>query len=331
MDQARKLATDIEAELFKLCGSKKTYNQKARSLLFNLKDKSNPELRARVFSGEIPPADLCRMTGEQLASKELSDWRNAKEQALDKMLVLTDADTVSGKVVKKTHKGEFIVDVQNESTVDIVPVVTRSVFPVDKVEEKVQQEASEQLEAEVNHSPNKSKYGGPPSQKRSRSDEIDRVGVSFPHSSPPVEEPNTMEMTTTPELIEPETVLPTIMSLDEYMEAQEEEAGVQEDVFEDAPIEPRGSATPSLGSEMQEASDKIDPPSIVAKASVKEDTIRKHDESPKVKPVEAPPVVHKQKSFKSDKTGVAWTGHIQLSGNRQSPLVVRHRRYVLSD
>lgn len=333
VDQARKLATDIEAELFKLCGSKKTYNQKARSLLFNLKDKSNPELRARVFSGEIPPADLCRMTGEQLASKELSDWRNAKEQALDKMLVLTDADTVSGKVVKKTHKGEFVVDVQNESTVDIVPVVTRSVFPVFKVEEKAQQEASEQMEGQVNHSPNKSKYGSSPSLKRSRSDESDRVGVS---SSPIVEEPNTVETTTPPEFPETETVLPTIMSLDEYMEAQEEEAGVQEDVFEDAPIEPRGSTTPSLGSEVQEAPDKTDPPSTTPKANVKEETVSKRDESPKVKAVEVPPVVPKQpsetrKTDKVDKVGVAWTGQIQLSGNRQSPLVVKHRRYVLFD
>lgn len=330
VDQARKLATDIEAELFKLYGSKKTYNQKARSLLFNLKDKSNPELRARVFSGEIPPADLCRMSGEQLASKELSDWRNAKEQALDKMLVLTDADTVSGKVVKKTHKGEFVVDVQNESTVDIVPVVTRSVFPVNKVEEKAQQEASFEMEVQVNDSPNKPKYGSSPSLKRSRSDETDRVGVSLTHSSPIVEEPNTVE-TILPELPETETILPTILSLDEYMEAQDEDGGVQEDVFEDAPIEPRGSTTPSLGSEVLGVLDKVDPPSSTPKA-VKEETVSKRDESIKVKPVEAPPVVPKQQpseTRKNDKGGVAWTGQIQLSGNRQSPLVVTHRRYVL--
>ncbi|KAG0560169.1 hypothetical protein KC19_10G159200 [Ceratodon purpureus] len=321
VDQARKLATDIEAELFKLYGSKKTYNQKARSLLFNLKDKSNPELRARVFSGEISPADLCRMSGEQLASKELSDWRNAKEQALDKMLVLTDADTVSGKVVKKTHKGEFVVDVQNESTVDIAPVVTRSVFPVNKVEEKAQHE---QMEGQVNHSPNKSKYGSSPSLKRSRSDENDIVGGTLSYSSPIAEEKNTTE-TMHAELPETEQFLPTIMSLDEYMEAQDDGV-VQEDVFEDAPIEPRDSLTPSQGVEVQEALHGIDPPSTTSKA-VKEESISNREESPSAKHAEATPVLAKQSSDtgKTDRVGVAWTGQIQLSGNRQSPLIVSHR------
>ena len=42
---------------------------KYRSLLFNLKDLSNPELRARVLMGDIPPAKLVRMSSEQLASR----------------------------------------------------------------------------------------------------------------------------------------------------------------------------------------------------------------------------------------------------------------------
>ena len=323
VDQARKLATDIEAELFNLYGSKKTYYQKARSLLFNLKDKSNPELRARVFSGEISPADLCRMSGEQLASKELSDWRNAKEQALDKMLVLTDADAASGKVVKKTHKGEFVVDVENENTVDIVPVVTRSVFPVDKVEEETEQEASVQTEGQINDSPIKSKYGSSPSLKRRRSFENDLVGEAI------AEERNTTEMTHA-ELSETETLLPTIMSLDEYMAAQDD--GVQEDVFEDAPIEPRDSLTPSQGTEVQETPDIICPPSATAKA-VEEGIVSNRDESPSVKHAEATPVLVKKHSGtgKTDRVGVGWTGQIQLSGNRQSPLAISHRRYVFFD
>ena len=45
------------------------YKNKYRTLLFNLKDAHNPELRARVLMGDIPPAKLVRMTSEQLASK----------------------------------------------------------------------------------------------------------------------------------------------------------------------------------------------------------------------------------------------------------------------
>ena len=49
----------------------KEYKNKYRSLLFNLKDAHNPELRARVLMGDIPPAKLVRMTSEQLASRVL--------------------------------------------------------------------------------------------------------------------------------------------------------------------------------------------------------------------------------------------------------------------
>ena len=51
---------------------------KYRSLLFNLKDGSNPELRARVLMGDIPPAKLVRMSTENLASRvrpHLARWR----------------------------------------------------------------------------------------------------------------------------------------------------------------------------------------------------------------------------------------------------------------
>lgn len=77
------LGVKIEGELFrKYAGVNKKYKEKARSLLFNLKDRNNPELRARVVSGEITPENLCCMTAEQLASKELSQWRIAKLRSL---------------------------------------------------------------------------------------------------------------------------------------------------------------------------------------------------------------------------------------------------------
>jgi hypothetical protein len=73
---AQIVSIKVEAELFRIYGSvNKKYKEKARSLLFNLKDRNNPELWARVVSGEITPERLCCMTAEQLASKELSQWK----------------------------------------------------------------------------------------------------------------------------------------------------------------------------------------------------------------------------------------------------------------
>ncbi|CAN4076586.1 unnamed protein product [Withania somnifera] len=109
------LALQIEAELFKLFGGvNKKYKEKGRSLLFNLKDRNNPELRERVMSGEIPPDKLCSMTAEELASKELSEWRTAKAEELAQMVVLPDNEIDMRRLVKKTHKGEYQVDFERD-------------------------------------------------------------------------------------------------------------------------------------------------------------------------------------------------------------------------
>jgi hypothetical protein len=70
------------------------YKAKFRSLLFNLKDPINPELRARVLTGEVPPARLARMEPHELASRDLAQWRSKREQQHDKELVL-DAEAAA--------------------------------------------------------------------------------------------------------------------------------------------------------------------------------------------------------------------------------------------
>ncbi|KAM7274550.1 hypothetical protein ACFE04_016416 [Oxalis oulophora] len=109
------LASKIEAELFKQFGGvNRKYKEKGRSLLFNLKDRNNPELREKVMSGEIPPDRLCAMTAEELASKELSEWRQAKAEELASMIVLPDSEIDLKRLVRKTHKGEFQVEYEED-------------------------------------------------------------------------------------------------------------------------------------------------------------------------------------------------------------------------
>ncbi|KAL0297298.1 UNVERIFIED_CONTAM: PHD finger protein 3 [Sesamum radiatum] len=119
---SEKLAFKIEAELFKLFGGvNKKYKEKGRSLLFNLKDRNNPELRERVMSGEISPERLCSMSAEELASKELSEWRMAKAEEMAQMVVLPDTEVDMRRLVKKTHKGEYQVEFErDEGIVDEV-------------------------------------------------------------------------------------------------------------------------------------------------------------------------------------------------------------------
>ncbi|KAK6119463.1 hypothetical protein DH2020_046791 [Rehmannia glutinosa] len=112
------LAFKIEAELFKLFGDvNKKYREKGRSLLFNLKDRNNPDLRERVMSGEISPERLCSMSAEELASKELSEWRMAKAEEFAQMVVLPDTEVDIRRLVKKTHKGEYQVEVEHDDVI----------------------------------------------------------------------------------------------------------------------------------------------------------------------------------------------------------------------
>lgn len=61
------------------------YKLKVRSLFQNLKNKSNPDLRARVLSGEIPPEHLVKLSNEELKSAErrAEDLKMAKENLRD--------------------------------------------------------------------------------------------------------------------------------------------------------------------------------------------------------------------------------------------------------
>nr|DAD44772.1 TPA_asm: hypothetical protein HUJ06_003002 [Nelumbo nucifera] len=121
------LAFKIEAELFKLFGGvNKKYKEKGRSLLFNLKDRNNPELREKVMSGEITPERLCSMTAEELASKELSQWRLAKAEELAQMVVLPDTEVDIRRLVRKTHKGEFQVEFEQDDSVSVEVAVGAS-------------------------------------------------------------------------------------------------------------------------------------------------------------------------------------------------------------
>ncbi len=70
------------------------YKAKFRSLQYNLKDPINPQLRARVLTGELQPARLIRMEPAELASRELARWCKQREEEHDKELVL-DAEAAA--------------------------------------------------------------------------------------------------------------------------------------------------------------------------------------------------------------------------------------------
>uniref|UniRef100_A0A6N2NEZ8 TFIIS central domain-containing protein n=1 Tax=Salix viminalis TaxID=40686 RepID=A0A6N2NEZ8_SALVM len=223
------LASEIEAELFKLFGGvNKKYKEKGRSLLFNLKDRNNPELREKVMSGEIPPGRFCSMTAEELASKELSEWRMAKAEELAQMVVLPDSDVDIRRLVKKTHKGEVQVEVEQDSVAMEVSTGLNSFTTRPKSDEKEGSLGSkpDQMKGKVNATDDKS----------NSEDKVASYTLMIPSS----EGNDLMQGLMMEDELKDAEFLPPIVSLDEFMESLDSEPP-----FENLP-EDAGKTSPTL-------------------------------------------------------------------------------------
>ena len=107
-NECEEAARATEAALFTMNKTdRKKYNDKARSLLFNLKDDKNPSLRARVLSGELKPEVLVTMTPAELARQDLQEMRRTREANIGEDAFLEGGPTVQRLV--KTSKGEEMV------------------------------------------------------------------------------------------------------------------------------------------------------------------------------------------------------------------------------
>ncbi|MCL7048958.1 hypothetical protein MKW94_003152 [Papaver nudicaule] len=224
------LATRVEAELFKAFGGvNKKYKEKGRSLLFNLKDPNNPELRERVISGEISPERLCSMTAEELASKELSEWRIAKAEELAQMVVLPDSQVDIRRLVRKTHKGEFQVEFDEDDgpSVEVAGESSSSEF----------RPRAKEVEAET---PRKADENG-----RSEISSSDKVILDDQSSlsAVPGDGTDLLQGLMMDEMKDPE-FLPPIVSLDEFMDSLHSEPP-----FENLQKEAGTSVSVSIGEE----------------------------------------------------------------------------------
>lgn len=76
------VARDVEKAAFSNAGNQNNdqYRTKMRSLFQNLKNKSNPQLRKRVLSGDIPPHQFVTMSHDEMKS----DKRRKEDERLEK-------------------------------------------------------------------------------------------------------------------------------------------------------------------------------------------------------------------------------------------------------
>jgi len=68
-ERAAMIAIEIEECLNSKFQDVKSYSDKARSLVFNLKDKKNPDLKENLVQSTISPYDLVTMEPKELASE----------------------------------------------------------------------------------------------------------------------------------------------------------------------------------------------------------------------------------------------------------------------
>lgn len=118
-DQIISVAKSVEAAAYSNAGTvNETYKTKMRSLFQNLKNKSNPQLRKRVVSGDIPPKRFVVMTHEEMKSDE----RRAEDEKLQK----ENIDNAMMAAPKKNFSAEYQCGKCKKKMVSYTQAQTRS-------------------------------------------------------------------------------------------------------------------------------------------------------------------------------------------------------------
>lgn len=136
-DEITEFVTATEAALFKMFGdTNNKYRAKYRSLIFNIKDRKNETLFAKISNQAIQPEQLVRMSPEELASQELAKWRENENKHQLEMITKSELDMLAcaKSYVLKTHKGEEVIETSAERVVldpsigaaDVVSVLNSS-------------------------------------------------------------------------------------------------------------------------------------------------------------------------------------------------------------
>lgn len=139
-DEIEGFARDTEKEMF-LFFNKDTrdkYKAKFRSLKFNLGDVRNDTLLEKICAKKLLPKHLVELQPAELASEELSKWREETHKHELEMITKTELDAMNQtKIVVKTHKGEEIIETKPMKTDILVPiddvesVIAKSVLSVE--------------------------------------------------------------------------------------------------------------------------------------------------------------------------------------------------------
>ena len=85
---------------------------KYRSLVFNIKDEKNTGLFRKILLEKVSAKGLVSMSADELASKELQQWRQAELQNDIEKIKTFELDKIShgDKFFIKSHKGDMVLE-----------------------------------------------------------------------------------------------------------------------------------------------------------------------------------------------------------------------------
>ncbi|XP_069478603.1 SPOC domain-containing protein 1 isoform X2 [Ambystoma mexicanum] len=118
-ESVRNVASNIEYELFALCkGTAHLYKKKYRTLAFNLRDPKNKLFR-EVVLGEVTPQCLVLMSPTELASQELTEWRDQENKHALDIIEEEERKVQTWQVTKLTHKGLIEIDADTDQMLSL--------------------------------------------------------------------------------------------------------------------------------------------------------------------------------------------------------------------
>lgn len=103
----KKLATNIEIGMWISFKEKLSdeYKSKFRSIIFNLQDPRNAELRLAVLIGDIKTSDIPKLNSMQLAPTQLKQMREQREkQFFKEQVCLPEEESENLKKLAKSRK-----------------------------------------------------------------------------------------------------------------------------------------------------------------------------------------------------------------------------------
>ncbi|GHP09504.1 hypothetical protein PPROV_000823900 [Pycnococcus provasolii] len=210
----------------------RNYKTKLRSIVFNIRDAHNPDLKCNICALHILPARLATMSTDEMASKHIQSWRRGVADAAEKQKILhLDEESIKNNPLLG-GAGKRVV-VRSASTAEADAVQNVEMVKQDLVREAAKEEVRDRAAAAAGAQSSGSDDDddddaderGSPDQREAKRARVAPVDVSLtdPMESSPEKDEQTPSPSPTP--VAPPSETPGMMSFEEWFAKSSEGGG----------------------------------------------------------------------------------------------------------